>query len=156
MTEENNVKDAPKPEAVSAGAPPESDAERASRLESELAALKADVEKERAQNSRMLAEYAEFSELFPDVSPDKIDDLVWESVKNGVPLAAAYALYDKKRSAEKRSAEAVNEKNSASAAGSVKGAGGDEYFSPAEVRAMSRGEVRANFDKIMSSMKKWK
>lgn len=151
MNEENTVT-----EAQTEIKPAESDAERADRLEGELAELKAGIERERAQNSRMLSEYAEFSELFPEVSPEKIDDDVWESVKSGVPLAAAYALYDKKRSAAKERAAAVNEKNSARTAGSVKGAGGDDYFSPAEVRAMSSGEIRANYDKIVSSMKKWK
>ena len=134
----------------------ESDAERAARLEGELADLRASIDAERAQNSRMLGEYSEFSELFPDVPLESVNESVWESVKKGIPLAAAYALYDKKNEIAAQAAAAVNEKNSAVSAGAVKGGGCDEYYSPAEVRAMSHDQVRANFDKIMASMKKWK
>ena len=136
--------------------PAESDAERAARLEGELAELRASIDAERAQNSRMLGEYSEFSELFPEVALESVNESVWENVKKGIPLAAAYALYDKKNEIAMRSAAAVNEKNSAVSAGAVKGGGCDEYYSPAEVRGMSHEQVRANFDKIMASMKKWK
>ena len=134
----------------------ESDAERAERLEGELAELRASIENERAQNSRMMSEYSEFSELFPDVPLEHVNESVWENVKKGIPLAAAYALYDKKNEISARAAASVNEKNSLASTGAVKYSGGEEYYSPAEVRAMSHGEVRANFDKIMASMKKWK
>ena len=104
----------------------------------------------------MMSEYSEFSQMFPDVSLESVNESVWDDVKKGIPLAAAYALYDKKNELASRAAATVNEKNSAVSTGAVSGAGCDEYYSPSEVRAMSRGEVRANFDKIMSSMKKWK
>ncbi len=39
-------------------------------------------------------------------------------------------------------------------AGSLTGAA-DSLFSPAEVRAMSRAEVRANLDRIRESMRHW-
>ncbi len=39
-------------------------------------------------------------------------------------------------------------------AGSLSGAA-DSLFSPAEVRAMSRAEVRANLDRIRESMRHW-
>ncbi len=134
----------------------ESDAERADRLEGELALLRESIENERAENSRMINEYSEFSELFPDVPLKNVSESVWENVKKGIPLAAAYALYDRKNELSARSAAAVNEKNSRESAGAVKGGESDDYYSPAEVRAMSHGDVRANFDKIMASMKKWK
>ena len=134
----------------------ESDAERAERLAGELASLKESIENERAENRRMMGEYSEFSELFPDVSLKSVSESVWEDVKKGIPLAAAYALYDRKNELAARCAAAVNERNSRESAGAVKGGGSDEYYSPAEVRAMSHSDVRANFDKIMASMKKWK
>ncbi len=134
----------------------ETDSERAERLEGELAALRASIEEERAHNSRMLSEYSEFSELFPDVAIENVGESVWESVKHGIPLAAAYALYDRKRSVAASAAHAVNEKNSVASTGALGTGAGEEYFSAAEVRSMSKSEVSANYDKIMASMKKWK
>lgn len=40
-------------------------------------------------------------------------------------------------------------------AGKVGGGGGELLFSPAEVRAMSRAEVRDNLDRIRESMRNW-
>ena len=134
----------------------ESDAERADRLGRELEALKAEIGKKEEENSRMLSEYSEFSELFPDVALDSVSESVWENVKRGVPLAAAYALYDRKQYISERDAQTANEKNRANSAGAVGGTSGEEYYSPAEVRAMSREQIRANYDKITASMKKWK
>lgn len=134
----------------------ESDAERADRLGRELEALKSEIGKKEEENSRMLSEYSEFSELFPDVALDSVSESVWENVKRGVPLAAAYALHERKNYLAERDAQTVNDKNRANSAGSVGGTAGDEYYSPAEVRAMSREQIRANYDKITASMKKWK
>lgn len=134
----------------------ESDAERADRLASELEALRAEIGRKEEENSRMLSEYSEFSALFPDVTLDSVSESVWENVKRGVPLAAAYALYDRKNHLAEREAALANERNRAASAGSVGGAPTEEFYSPAEVRAMSREEVSANFDKITASMKKWK
>ena len=55
----------------------ESDAERAERLAGELASLKESIENERAENRRMMGEYSEFSELFPDVSLKSVSESVW-------------------------------------------------------------------------------
>ena len=143
-------------EIVTEDAPLESDSERADRLEGELSTLRAEMAEREAQNSRMLSEYEEFSELFPNVGLETLSDGVWESVKRGVPLAAAYALYDRKNEISALRARNANEKNRVSSAGAVTGGGGEEYYSPEEVRAMSKDEVSANFDKIMASMKKWK
>lgn len=130
--------------------------ERATQLERELSELRSEMERKDAENARMLKEYSEFAELFPDVPLNKVNDSVWENVKNGLPLSAAYALYEKKASLQNRAAQLVNEKNSFTSAGNVRGASGDEYYSPEEVKAMSGSEVRANFDKVIASMSHWK
>ena len=103
----------------------------------------------------MSAEVGEFSELFPTVPLSSLPDSVWQSVRAGVPLAASYALYEKKTARLIADAERVNAKNSSSSTGPVGREPSSDFFSPDEVRAMSRDEVRKNYAKIMASMKKW-
>lgn len=102
-------------------------------------------------------EYDEFKRLFPGVSVKDLPDAVRESVDSGVPLAAAYALFEKRRAAELADAEAVNLRNRELSTGSVeKAAPGDVYYSPREVREMSPDEVHKNFSAILKSMDHWK
>ena len=106
------------------------------------------------QDARVEREYAEFCELFPDLSIRELPDEVWQDVKNGTSLAAAYALAEKKRAVALGRAKVSNAQNRARSVGAVRNAQNDE-FSPAEVRAMTSAEVRANLPKIMRSMQKW-
>ena len=94
-------------------------------------------------------------ELFPDADPEALTGEVLELTKEGVPLAAAYALYQKR--AEKRCADAAlqNAQNAGACFGSVGRSSENDYFTPDEVRAMTRNEVRANYQKIIQSMKSW-
>ena len=124
-------------------------------LRNEVKSLKAQLEGERALYGRMSAECAEFAELYPEVSLKSLPDSIWESVKNGVPIAAAYALHERKASLERARAELVNNENSRSSSGSIDSPPTEDYFSPAEVRAMSAAEVRANYSTIIRSMSKW-
>lgn len=55
---------------------------------------------------------------------------------------------DRQRAAEDRASAAEL------SSGRLRGAE-DSLYSPAEVRAMSRGEVRANLDRIRESMRHW-
>ena len=125
------------------------------QLRTEVKALKAQLEGERAMYGRMSRECAEFSELYPDVSLSSLPDDIWDSVKKGVPIAAAYALSERKSFLARTKAETVNSANSRLSSGSVDSSSGEEYFSPAEVRAMSSSEVRANYSTIIRSMSKW-
>ena len=124
-------------------------------LRNELALLKSQLSENRAVYDRLSADCSEFSELYPDVALSSIPDSVWASVKNGVPLAAAYALSERRAELALAKAEDVNSKNKSLSSGTLGKAGGGEYFSPAEVRAMSPAEVRANYSKIINSMSKW-
>ena len=99
-------------------------------------------------------EYTEFSALFPDVSVSSLPDEVWQDVAHGASLAAAYALAEKKRAVAHQRASDSNTSNRSRSAGAVQTTQNHE-FSPAEVRAMSSQEVRANLPKIMRSMQKW-
>ena len=78
------------------------------------------------------------------------------SVGQGIPLSAAYALYEKRSCMDRLYAEEINRQNSQRSAGRAGLYTKGEYFSPDEVRSMSASEVRANYKKIRESMKKWR
>ena len=102
----------------------------------------------------MEAEHAEFEQLYPNVSLLSLPDAVWEDVRRGVPLSAAYALSERRALRAQESATLSNHQNALRSAGSH-ASSESEYFSPAEVRAMSPAEVHRNYKKIMQSMSKW-
>ena len=120
-------------------------------LRSEIARLK----KLKSEESRILAEIGDFCALFPDVPVESLPDEVWESVKNGAPLAASFALYERKTAAEAKRIAQINSKNASRAAGIAGTDAAGEYFSPEDVKRMSQAEVHANYSKIKESMKKW-
>lgn len=124
----------------------------------EIAALKeqiARLEALKQTEARILAEIGDFVVLFPDVPVEELPDEVWEGVRSGAPLAAAYALYEKKKYAEAKRIAAINAKNASRSPGAAGTDTASEYFTPDEVRRMSRAEVHANYSKIKESMKKW-
>lgn len=123
-------------------------------LRSELNALRDELTRERAFWTRLGAECEEFQTLYPDIPLSEITDKVWEDVRRGIPIAAAFALAEKKRSYTQSLAQKSNLENRQRSSGALRASESD-YFSPSEVRAMSRDEVRQNYQKIMSSMKSW-
>jgi hypothetical protein len=117
------------------------------KLEAELAGREQLV-------ARMTHECEEFEAYFPETSLRTIPDSVWSQVHAGVPLAAAYALYERGIQNQKKKDE-QREARAASCLAGLPGAGEEHYFSPAQVRAMSRREVRENYDRIFESMRHW-
>ena len=146
------------PEVTAPEGPRKSEVETISELQTQIELLKQEIEKleefKKAQN-RILAEIGDFVALFPDTPIEKIPDTVWESVKQGAPLAASYALYEKRMVAEAKRIEEINAKNARKSPGAAGKDTAGEYFSPEDVRRMSRAEVHANYSKIKDSMKKW-
>lgn len=136
----------------------EADMQTIDALKAEIERLKEQIEKleelKRAQN-RILAEIGDFVALFPEIPIEEIPDTVWESVKQGAPLAASYALYEKRMVAEAKRIAEINAKNAKKSPGAAGKDTAGEYFSPEDVRRMSRAEVHANYSKIKDSMKKW-
>lgn len=127
-------------------------------LHSEIAALKEQIAKLEAlkqTEARILAEIGDFCALFPDVPVEELPDEVWESVRAGAPLAASYALYERKKCEKIKRIAAINAKNVARSPGAAGTDTASEFFTPDEVRRMSRAEVHANYSKIKESMKKW-
>ena len=133
----------------------DTEADETAVLRKELEALKIELEEKKKTFERMSREIGEFSEIFPERSVSSIPDSVWESVKAGIPLAAAYALYERKNAVRADTASRINERNGSVSTGSVGRAGTENFYTPDEVRAMSRSEVRKNYSKIIESMKKW-
>ncbi len=125
------------------------------RLRREVSELRCELERREQESSAILNELSEFSKVFPDTNPEKIPDEVWDRVKGGVPLAAAYALYEKKTEAHARRLRELNEKNAEKSSGSLRDGGNEMYYSPSEVKKMSAAEVRQKYNIIIESMKKW-
>ncbi len=109
-----------------------------------------------ASTDRVRKELAseEFRELFPDTRFEDLPDEVFESVQNGMPLSAAFALSERRRAQREARAAQVNKQNRTRSSGALGNAQTDLY-SPDEVRARSRNEVRKNYDKILRSMQSW-
>ena len=124
-------------------------------LRAEVASLKAQLTEERAIYSRINAECAEFAELYPNVPLSSLSDGIWDSVKRGVPIAAAYALSERRAAVADMKANAVNSANRQLSSGSIDPHQSEEYYSPEEVKSMTPAQVRANYSKIISSMQKW-
>lgn len=134
---------------------PESKADELDALRAEIAVLKEALSKKSAEADMIKGQLGEFSALFPNVSPEDIPEEVWESVAVGGSLAAAYALYHRKEQLRRNRVRELNDKNAELSTGKVGVDSAKEYFTPSDVRAMSRSEVRANYSKILNSMKKW-
>lgn len=121
----------------------------------EIDRLKAELSKCDAAALRLVHETEEFRALYPSIDPTELPDAVWKDVAKGTPIAAAYALFERRRYCIEQKATEYNLANEKRSAGSLEATEKD-FYSPAEVRAMSQTEVRANYDKIMRSMQKWR
>lgn len=127
-------------------------------LKEEITALKtkiSELETQRDTQTRILEELSDFNALFPTVEMEDIPECVWESVKKGTPLIASYALYEKRLAAEEARIAKINAANALRSPGIAGKDTASEYFTPDEVKKMSRSEVHANYSKIKESMKKW-
>lgn len=124
------------------------------QLRGELTRLRVELAQREVFWERIGEECDEFRTLYPDVSLKALPDSVWNDVGRGIPIAAAYALAEKRRMYTEAEAEKRNKENKLRSAGSL-AATENEYFSPAEVRAMTSHEVHENYQKIMRSMQKW-
>ena len=147
------VQTAPNTENITPTAP--ADTDESDALRRELSELKGQIEARRARDERTLCELEEFGRLYPEISLEQLDEGVWERVRSGLPLSAAYALYAREQELLVARAEEVNAKNAALSAGSAGLSAPRDYFSPEEVRAMSGAEVRKNYASIKRSMNYW-
>lgn len=124
-------------------------------LRNEITELRRKLDERQGYFERMNREIGEFSSLFPERTLSEIPDSVWDEVRSGIPLAASYALYEKKLNTARKKAERVNSKNKESSTGAIGRTTVEGFFTPEEVRAMSRDEIKKHYPKIIESMKKW-
>lgn len=134
---------------------PEEKSPSAEELLEELRVLREELAEKKRAFEKMSRDIGEFETLFPEKNVNEIPDSVWESVKTGIPLAAAYALYERKNAIRIDAAKVTNLANSARTTGPIGKDVTENYYTPDEVRAMSRAEVKRNYSKILESMKKW-
>ncbi|MBQ5893079.1 MAG: hypothetical protein IIW78_02375 [Clostridia bacterium] len=123
-------------------------------LRGELRRLEEQLRLRDARFSALGTECEEFCTLYPEIPLSSLPDAVWQDVQKGIPLAAAYALAERRRIRREASARESNQQNRLRSTGELRPASTD-FFSPAEVRAMSPSEVRANYQSILKSMQKW-
>lgn len=129
-----------------------------SLLKGEIASLREELrirdEKERV-DSRILKELSEFREYFPDVDVNQIPDEVWQQVRGGASMSAAFALNLRKLEISKSKVEGFNNQNRRLSAGSLLDGEGEKYYSPLEVKKMTPAQVKAHYDEIIESMRHW-
>lgn len=116
--------------------------------------LKREIEERKSLGERLENEISEFSEMFPDVPLKDIPENIWEEVKRGLPLSAAFARHERKRVLGEMRAAEVNNASKEGSSGSVSGTT-DYYYTAEEVRKMSASEVKKNYSHIINSMKHW-
>lgn len=137
------------------GSSVETDREDLAELREEVSRLRALLSEQAERAERMRAECAELWELYPSLSPDTLPDEVWDAVEKGVPIAAAVALSERRKFLTAQKAQIAKRENRMRSSGAVEREK-NGYFSPEEVRAMNRREVRENYQSILKSMQKWK
>lgn len=115
----------------------------------------AELEQKIEAQNRNSAQKKELRELFPDADPEDLPDSVAEQYEKGVPLAAAYALYKHMQSLERKRAEEQSRKNGRLIHGEIGNSSQNLYYTAEEVRAMSRDQVKMNFQSILDSMRHW-
>ncbi len=129
-------------------------ADRIDELRGEIARLREEMAAREAFRARLEEDYTDFHTLYPEIALASLSDAVWKQVQSGTPLAAAYALEERRQLLLQRRAQAANRQNRERSAGGFSESPNDHY-SPAEVRAMSSTEIRKQMPLIMESMKKW-
>ncbi len=99
----------------------------------------------------------ELLELFPKLKANAVPDEVWDRVREGDSLCAAYCLWVVKNAKEQLRIRDVNDKRSHAAPPPVADKGeGEEFFTRDTVKNMSPQQVRKNFKAILNSMDRWK
>ena len=152
ITDTESETESPKSEQID---PKQSQEAEIAELYAEIETLKAELELKKNEAEGILDQIKEFALTFPKRTVESISEEVWESVRCGVPLAAAYALYEKKREASEEFTREVNQRNAERSSGAISSSASTGYYSSSEVKKMSPSEVRKNYNLIIESMKKW-
>ncbi len=118
-------------------------------LQKEYEALKEEC---RVRAAR-LAQEEEFSALYPDIALSALPDCVTQDAS--LPLAAAYALYERRCHQTAQKARAQNEVNLQKSAGAVRHDGASQgEFSLTQIKQMTGKEVRKYYSDVLRSLRK--
>lgn len=115
--------------------------------------------KKREEEQRKQQMYQEFFQMYPDVKPEQIPAEVFQMVRDGHRLAAAYAIYENKLLKQQYQTQQANQKNAESSTGSAKSQGSTGGFisrEQFEANKTNQKWVIANLDLIEKSRKQWK
>lgn len=124
-------------------------------LRTQVAQLRQLLEQKEQEQATALRELEDFHRLFPKIPIRAVPETVWQSRQNGLPLNAAYALYECEQAQKAAHAEEVNRANAVRSAGTAGTHTAKEYFSADEVRAMTPRQVHENYAVIRASMRSW-
>lgn len=107
-----------------------------------------------AEKERIESEAVLFRELFPDTDRESIPDSVkTEADEKGIPLIAAYAIYERRRQLAASVADAHNKINAGRSSGPLgRSDNFGESLSIEQIRAMSPTEVKRHYKQIMKTL----
>jgi len=122
------------------------------RMQREIADLRAEL----ARRDAEAGEAALLEELYPGIRKEDIPTSVFEEAQaRAIPLAAAFAIHDRRCAAARARAESVNEQNRCRSAGRVgQSASSTCHFTLEEIRAMTPAQVKRNYKQIIKSLTK--
>ena len=107
MTTEEITQELEETTAEAAAPVEESTEAELEKLRAEVQRLTEELEKKLSESERVASQISELYELFPDTDVSRIPDEVWESVREGNSLAAAYALHARKQQQREQNARKV-------------------------------------------------
>ena len=123
---------------------------------SELEALREEnrrLKAEREREEKFREEAAALCALVPECDASALPEEVLAEYEKGVPLDAAYALWDRKRVLRELAERENDRLNAEASTGEMTGDGqGDGSFTLDEIRRMPRSEVRRCLDRIYHSL----
>lgn len=127
-------------------------------LRSKINSLRKELDELQRSKEEFLKAETEKNELlslFPNANVDSLPDGVVKEMEKGLPMAAAYAVYERKQYIRSKEIDTHNDSTKKSGFGKIRTESTVEFFSPSEVRAMSKSEVKKNYKRIIQSMKSW-
>ena len=78
-------------------------------LRAEVAGLRERLAAKEREREEALRELEDFGRLFPDVAIRDVPDSVWQQRERGIPLNAAYALYERESRMAQAKANEINQ-----------------------------------------------
>lgn len=108
-----------------------------------------------AEKERIASENELLADLYPDVKRSELPEAVEkEAAEKNMPLAAAYALYLRRRELSEAEGQIAARLAASESAGAMKGDCGETLYSIDEIRAMSRKEIRRSYKAILRSLER--